>query len=148
MMVLASGTGVYLSNHTLNAVDHEFGSPTAAASARFELNTDGKAYAVMTGNLSSPTEGTTAYANEWFPGGLAASYDCFATLNSGTLSGGTTGSWLNLGTTRSWTCSATKGTTGTSTQSANLTVQIRDATSLTVLASATISLYAEANFDA
>jgi len=45
-------------------------------------------------------------------------YEVRATLNSGSLNSGTTGSWLALTSTRTWTCS--------STLEANLTVEIRD----------------------
>jgi hypothetical protein len=38
-------------------------------------------------------------------------YECNATVTSGSLSSGTTGTWLSLGTTRSWTRGAASGTT-------------------------------------
>jgi hypothetical protein len=66
----------------------------------------------------------------WLTNGAGANYQVHATLNSGTLSTGTTGSWLAMSSTRSWE------TTG----SANLTIKIRDAHTLTELDSCTVSL--------
>jgi hypothetical protein len=66
-------------------------------------------------------------------------FEVRATLNSGTLTSGTVGAWLSLGTTRSWnnTSSTVPG------QSANLTVQIRRIGDTAVLASATVTVTAE-----
>jgi hypothetical protein len=134
MLMLAGGGGVSLSNHTLNAT--------------FQLASDGTANAVMTGNSSSPPNGTTPYVNEWLRGGLSSGYEARATLNSGTLSSGTTGAWLVLSTTRSWSCAATRGSTGSSSQTANLTIEIRSVATGLVLDSATITLTATAEFEA
>lgn len=41
----------------------------------------------------------------WLISGAASDYDVRATLNSGALSTGTVGAWLNLGTSRNWSCS-------------------------------------------
>lgn len=70
-----------------------------------------------------------------------AAYEVRATLvpYSGTLSAGTTGSWLVLSSTRSW--SVTAATTGSA--DASITVEIRLAASGTVLDSASIILHAE-----
>lgn len=74
----------------------------------------------------------------WQGGGAASDYDIFATLNSGTVTGSPTGSWLNLGSGRSWTCTRASNIAGTT--SAQITVQIRNATTLAVLATGTITL--------
>lgn len=74
---------------------------------------------------------TPADVGDWVtPKAFApGAYECRATLNSGTLSSGTTGSWLALTSTRTWTCA--------NTASANLTIEIRDA-STTVVATGTV----------
>lgn len=83
---------------------------------------------------------TGSSSNTWLLAGSAASYDVRATLNSGALTSGTTGSWLNLGTTRSWNVTRTSNVDGTDT--ANLTIEIRSASSLAVLATATVVITA------
>lgn len=65
------------------------------------------------------------------------SYEVRATLNSGTLTSGTTGSWLALSTTPEWTVERTLN----GISSASLTIEIRRGT--TVLDSATVTLTAE-----
>ena len=66
-------------------------------------------------------------------------YEVQATLNAGTLTSGTTGSWLALTSNRSWTL--TQATVGAATQ-VDLTIEIRKGSGAT-LASATITLEAE-----
>ena len=66
-------------------------------------------------------------------------YEVQATLNSGTLTSGTTGSWLALTSNRSWTL--TRATVGAADQ-VNLTIEIRKGSGAT-LASATVTLDAE-----
>lgn len=68
-----------------------------------------------------------------------ANYECRATLTSGTLSSGTTGAWLSLGTTRSWTRSRTISPGLTTT---TFTLEIRRATDGVVMDTATITLQA------
>ena len=66
-------------------------------------------------------------------------YEVQATLNSGTLTSGTTGSWLALTSNRSWTL--TRATVGAADQ-VDLTIEIRKGSGAT-LASATVTLDAE-----
>jgi hypothetical protein len=72
-------------------------------------------------------------------------YEARATVSGGnglgTLTGSATATWLNLGTTRTWTLSS--GTSGLFCESV-LTVEIRDVATSTVLTSATITLQVEA----
>lgn len=68
-----------------------------------------------------------------------AAYEARATVVSGSLSSGTTGSWLSLGTTRDWNVS--RGSVGLST--CILTIEIRRASDSVVIDSATITLSAE-----
>jgi hypothetical protein len=75
------------------------------------------------------------------PGADAADYDVRFTVNSGSLSGGTGGAWLNLADTRSITVSQyPPGTPGT--VSANVTVEVRPAGGGATIDSATIVLNA------
>lgn len=97
--------------------------------AKFELRNDRGAYA-------SDDTGTDSLRYNWLTGGTPSNYEVQATLVSGTFTSGTTGSWLNLGTTRTWTRGATVG----NFQTVTATFEIRDATSLVVLASANITL--------
>lgn len=83
---------------------------------------------------------TGVASGTWLTAGAAADYDVMLTVNSGALTSGTVGSWLNLGTTRTWTLQRS-GAVGTTT--ANTTVQIRSASSLSVLATATVVFTAE-----
>lgn len=63
-----------------------------------------------------------------------------ATGSGGTFTG-TTGSWLSLGTTRTWALSSTSAGLFCDRE---LTVEIRDATTLAVLATAVVTLQVEA----
>lgn len=80
--------------------------------------------------------GTVDIVGEWKTGGGSGSdYQVRATLTFGSLGSGSsaTGSWLSLGSSRSWFCDSVN-------TNASLTVEIRDATTLTVLDSANIDL--------
>lgn len=94
-------------------------------------------YSLTSGGL----EQASGVANStWLTVGAASDYDVMLTNNSGTVPGGSAlSTWLNLGTTRSW--NITRGVVGINTS--NNTVQIRSATSLVVLASATVTFSAE-----
>ena len=66
-------------------------------------------------------------------------YEVQATLNAGTLTSGTTGSWVDLSSSPSWTL--TRATVGAADQ-VDLTIEIRKGSGAT-LASATVTLDAE-----
>lgn len=72
---------------------------------------------------------------------LPSRYEVRATTISGTLTSGTTGSWTSLDTDQTWTVSRTINTAGVNEWVG--TIEIRDAASLTVLASAQLTLTAE-----
>jgi hypothetical protein len=92
-----------------------------------------------TGDINQTKNTTTTDIGDWItPKSAASNYECFATLSSGSLSSGTTGSWLALTSSRSWT--RNQSTNGTST--AVIVVQIRKIGTTTVLDSATITLEA------
>jgi hypothetical protein len=76
-------------------------------------------------------------------GGSVGNYDVRATLTSGTLSSGTTGSWLNCSTSRSWSVANSAG--DNSTVTAVIFVEIRLTSSGVVQDTATITLQAESN---
>lgn len=106
------------------------------ASAGFRLASTGDILGAETSNISPSfliDEG------DWLVSGAASDYEVRATLDSGALTSGTTGSWLALSTTRTWYCA--QGGIGTKT--ADLTIEIRRASDSVVIATATVSLRAE-----
>lgn len=102
--------------------------------ATYTLESDGDVVTATTG-------GGSVDAGDWIdPKANAPSdYEVQATLNAGTLTSGTTGSWLALTSNRSWTL--TQVTVGAATQ-VDLTIEIRKGSGAT-LASATVTLDAE-----
>lgn len=74
-------------------------------------------------------------------GGTASDYEIRATAVSGTVTGGTIGSWENLGTSRVWYL--TNNNAGNSTKVAVISVSIRLASSGVVQDTASITLSAE-----
>lgn len=88
----------------------------------------------------SGTAGSIIYSNigDWvLPNGSANLYEVRATLVSGSLSSGTTGTWLPLSSTQTWT--RTQSTVGSS--SVVLTIEIRLVGGPgTILASASVNL--------
>lgn len=111
-------------------------SPTNA-SASFSLENDGDVarITVTTGG------GGTVDVGDWITprSAAGAAYEARATVNSGSLSSGTTGSWLALSSTRTWTLNQTS--VGTTT--CELTVEIRRASTGEVLDSTIVTLEAE-----
>jgi len=76
------------------------------------------------------------------PGTNAADYEVLATLVSGTLSSGTTGSWLGLGTTRTWDVSNTYLGSDVQEAAAVFNLGIRAVGGSTILASCDVYLTA------
>ena len=113
------GPKVAISGQTLVAVS---GVP---ANIYYQLSTDG--------DVDIRDQTRTLAIEQWIAPASAApgSYECRATLNSGAISTGTTGTWLALTTNRAWQL-ITDG-------SANLTIEIRNAAG-TVLSSATVTM--------
>ncbi|WP_167755567.1 hypothetical protein [Vitreimonas flagellata] len=109
----------------------------ASATAGYELQSTGD---IAKRDFS--TGGSYVDIGDWIAPKAAAgaAYECRVTLNSGTLSSGTTGVWLALSSTRTWTVSASS-----TLKTCNFTVEIRDAASGAVLATATIILTAESS---
>jgi hypothetical protein len=102
------------------------------ATARYRLNSNGE--------VESLINGFTTTLEQWCtPTSAAGNYEARVTVNSGSLSSGTTGTWLALSTSRTW--SVVQSSVGSS--SCNFTVEIRRTGTTTVLDSATIDLVAE-----
>jgi hypothetical protein len=102
--------------------------------ATYTLESDGDV-------VTATTDGGSVDAGDWIsPKANAPSdYEVQATLVGGTLSTGTTGSWLALTSNRSWTLQ--RVTVGAADQ-VDLTIEIRKGSGAT-LASATVTLDAE-----
>lgn len=134
IMAMIAGMGgggaptISLSNATVSA----YGTDTTAYS-QYNLSSTGDIQAVTTGD--SP--GTVDIGDWISPKTNMGNYECLATVTSGTLTSGTTGTWLNLGTLRSWRVSRPLSN-GTST--CQFTVAIRLVGTTTNLATATITL--------
>lgn len=96
------------------------------------------------GDVTRTNNNVSADVGDWItPKDSFANYEVRATLNSGGLTSGTTGSWLNLGTTRSWACKDNIAGGG-GTMDANLTIEIRHKNQPgRILATATVILHAE-----
>lgn len=108
-------------------------SPTNA-SATYQLTNAGVI------NRITNSGGTTSPGNWIFPASAAgANYEVRATVNSGSLTSGTTGAWTALSSSQSWTLQQTS----VGAVSCNITIEIRHATSLAVLDTASITLEAE-----
>lgn len=122
------GDKISLSNVTVVSV----GAGTQTAT--YTLESDGDV-------ISATTSGGSVDEGDWIdPKASAPSdYEVQATLNAGTLTSGTTGSWLALTSNRSW--SLQQITIGQATQ-VDLTIEIRKGSGAT-LASATVTLDAE-----
>lgn len=102
------------------------------AEATFSLKTNGIAE-------GGPYGTNTSYT--YRDGDIAANYEVKATLTSGTFATGTAGSWLNLGTERTWTVRHSGGTEGSTATFA--TFEIRKVGTTDILDSADIILSAE-----
>ena len=99
-------------------------------------------YYLTSGGLVQVDQGVglTTVDNWVVPAGAASIFEVFATITSGTVTTGTTGSWLALSSTRSWT-KTRSGTAGIS--QVFLAMQIRQIGTTTVLATANIDITAE-----
>ena len=106
----------------------------SACSATLQLTNTGILNTIASG------VGTIPIAGEWLVGSdSGASFEAFVTVTAGTLTSGTTGSWVSLGTTVSWT--KTQASIGTST--VTFTIQIRETATQIVRGTATITLDVE-----
>lgn len=97
--------------------------------AQYQLNSDGSIYTNPAGSLVAAGTWTSFAAT-------AGDYESRMTIVSGGVSGGTIGTWENLGTTRTWSRNAASGFS----DSVNLTLEIRRASDGVVLDSKSISI--------
>ncbi len=135
-LTLMMGSGrirVSLSNVS---IDESVIAP-AAASCGYQLDIDGDINHRKTG-----TGGAYVDSGDWITPKAAAgiNYEARVTVTSGTLSSGTSGSWLPLNITRTWTVTAVS-----TIKTCTFTLEIREATSGTVVASASITITAESS---
>lgn len=131
MMAQAGAGGPRVSLDALNNIDDV--QVLADAQAALTIENDGD-IVETTNTLGAQDVG------DWIApkSAAGANYEVRCTVNSGSLSSGTTGSWLSLGTSRSWVVAVSSGG-GSAT--ANVTIEIRRASGAT-LDSATISISA------
>lgn len=97
---------------------------------------------LSTAGSAGTSSGIGPDSNNWYLGnpspGIGSSYELRATLNSGSLDSGTTGSWIDLSTAPAYEVNDDTGVG----QTANLTIEIRPAGGSGVIASCTTILYA------
>ncbi len=125
-----AGSTVVLSTRTV----YDYGDDETAT-AKFKLDADGIAYFMRSVQDAGVYQ---AISGEWKLSGAAADYEHRATIVSGSVSTGTTGSWLGGGTDREWT--RVRATAGTST--VVLDIEIRATSTTTTLVTARITLQA------
>lgn len=111
----------------------DFANDPDNAEAIYRLNTNGNA------EEYTSTAGTYSTLEVWRLQGASSDYEVRATVNSGAVSSGTTGSWLSLSSSQSW--GRTRLAIGVST--VDLTIEIRRASDGVVLDSANVVLEAE-----
>lgn len=109
----------------------------AATTANYQLESDGDI------GRSNPTGTAMNDGGDWITPKAAAgaAYECRATLISGTLTSGTTGSWLALSTTRTW---GVNSGSPPGKKVCTFTLEIRRASDGVVLDTATITVDATA----
>lgn len=102
------------------------------ASAAYRVNTNGSDYQGVNGTFTVLTQWVT-------PASSGGNYEVFATVTAGSLSSGTTGSWVATSTSPTWTRS--QAVIGSN--DVTLTMQVRQAGGTAVLDTWTVYLYAE-----
>lgn len=131
-LTLPRGVSIALTNRT---IDDAAASPLDAHVA-YIVGNDGKVYKEIFDTIDQ-------FVENWMDAPLgdpAGDYEVKATLNSGSVDSGTTGSWLALSTSRRWTRDRAADAGGTNT--AELLIEIRKVGTSVTLASATITLSA------
>lgn len=109
------------------------GESTGTVFSSFTIDNSGSYSSV---GLYSAPSGT------WLLSGSASNYEVRLTLTSGTISG-TTGTWLSLGTSRTWSNTANPGTGFYYVLREGIgTLEIRDSVTTAILASTTLTVHA------
>lgn len=111
---------VQLSDHDVSKTGFGAGAVTAS----FNMNASGVC-----------ADQDSTLLETWLLLGSASDYEVRATLLSGTLTSGTVGAWLSLGSSRSWS--------RVSNATVTIVIEIRDAVTLSVLATGTITITAD-----
>jgi hypothetical protein len=109
-------------------------SNSSPATAAYRVNTNGFDYEGIQGTFTVLTQWVT-------PSSAGANYEVFATVSSGSVTTGTTGSWVATSGSPTWT--RTAGTPGAGAQIVVLSMQVRAVGSATVLDTWTVTLEAE-----
>lgn len=112
--------------------DNVIASGSGAQSAGYRIDADGFVYQVV--------NGVSTILYQWvIPSTASGNYEVFATVTSGSVSSGTTGSWVATSTSPLWT--RARPTPGISI--VDLSMQVRAVGSGTVLDTWTVTLEAE-----
>lgn len=142
MMGMGGGATANLADHTVTGWEASEPNPSPPpatiwnpGTATYSILTDGRAYGNgTTGDGGSGTN--TYYSGEWLVSGNASDCEVMFTVTSGTLSGGTTGTWLSCAADNNFFIVNSTSTAKTTV----VTVQVRDKDTLVVLASCSITL--------
>lgn len=108
------------------------GNTGATAVAGYQIKTDGFDYEGVNGAFSAIAQWVT-------PTSAASNYEVFATVTSGSLTSGTTGSWVAVSSNPTWT----RNRTSVGLVTAIMSMQIREIGTTTVLDTWTVQLDAE-----
>lgn len=132
---------VVFTDHTITDYRYTISPGPSNASAVLTLLADG------TANFIRLAGGNGTYDGEWLRYGSSADFEVRFTVVSGSFSSGTFGSWINLSTSPYIGRTATRATIGITELTGVATVEIRDAGSGNILATATVTLTATAELD-
>lgn len=124
-------SNVVISISNQNIIDGTGGARTATAGYR--LTSGGQAQSLINTTFTNLEQWCT-------PTSQAGNYEARVTVNIGALSSGTTGTWVALSTTQTWTLVVPVG----NSELCEFLVEIRRTGTTTVLDSATIELLADA----
>jgi hypothetical protein len=126
------------SNTVISITDQTiYGFATSSAGAWYFLLANGQVQGSTDFNGINPF-----FIENWVtPTSQAANYEALVTILTGSLTGGTTGSWVALSSNRSWYVNQT----GNGQKTCTFTVQIRRVGTGTVLDTATITITADVN---
>lgn len=111
----------------------DFGAGSASAS--YTLNSDGYVY------YATDSGGSVQVPDEWLLSGSSGQYEAFVTFSGAAPAGSPTSTWLNLGSSRTWSVTSFGGTTSTT-----LSVTIRRVSDAVTVGSASVTLSADGSF--